>query len=133
LNTLQNASGLSLALAANTTYSFEYYVLFTSAATNNGLGFAVTGPGAPAVISYTVEIPSGNDGTNGLYAGWGTAYDDMVLAPAIPAVGTTYVARIYGIVRTGATPGNLTPRFCSESNGTSVSVKSNSWGSLSAS
>jgi hypothetical protein len=29
--TLQSASGLNLELAANTTYSFEYYILFSSA------------------------------------------------------------------------------------------------------
>jgi hypothetical protein len=63
--TLQSASGLNLALAANTTYSFEYYILFASAQANNGIGLAVTGPGTPAVISYTVDIPIGNDGRTG--------------------------------------------------------------------
>lgn len=64
---------------------------------------------------------------------WGTAYDDTVLGSAVPSVGTTYVAHIRGVVRTGAAAGNLVPRFRSESNGTSVSIKTHSWGSLSAS
>ncbi|HET8874228.1 MAG TPA: hypothetical protein VFM83_11135 [Gaiellaceae bacterium] len=130
--TLQSASGLNLALSANTTYSFEYYILFTSAQANNGIGLALSGPGTPAAISYTVAIPIGNDGTNGLYSGWGTAYDDAVIGSAVPSTGTTYAAHIYGVVRTGATAGNLIPRFRSETNGTSVSVKTYSWGSLSA-
>jgi hypothetical protein len=45
--------------------SSEYYILFTSAQANNGLGLAVSGPGTPAAISYTVEIPIGDDGTTG--------------------------------------------------------------------
>jgi hypothetical protein len=54
----------------------------------------------------------------------------MILGSAVPSTGTTYLAHIYG-VRTGATSGNLMPRFRSETNGTSVSVKTYSWGSVS--
>lgn len=79
-----------------------------------------------------VSVPIGNDGTNGRFSGWGTAYDDTVLGSAVPSIGTTYVAHVYGVVRTGATAGNLTPRFRSETNGTTVSVKTYSWGSVSA-
>jgi hypothetical protein len=79
-----------------------------------------------------VSVPIGNDGTNGRFSGWGTAYDDTVLGSAVPSIGTTFVAHVYGVVRTGATAGNLTPRFRSETNGTTVSVKTYSWGSVSA-
>lgn len=89
--------------------SSEYYILFTSAQANNGLGLAVSGPGTPAAISYTVEIPIGDDGTNGRYSGWGTAYDDAVIGSAVPSTGATYVARVYGVVRTEATAGNRSP------------------------
>jgi hypothetical protein len=50
----------------------------------------------------------------------------------VPSIGTTHVAHVYGVVRTGATAGNLTPRFRSETNGTTVSIKTYSWGSVSA-
>jgi hypothetical protein len=69
------------------------------------------------------------DATTGMYSGWGTAYDDVVLATAVPTASTTYVARIYGVVTTGANAGTLTPRFRSET-GTAVTVKAGSWGSL---
>ncbi len=99
--------GLGLALAANTTYSFEYYILFTSAATNTGIGLALTGPATPTMISYSVNIPtSATDGTGALFSGWGTAYDDTVVGNNSPAVDTTHVARIHGVIRTGAAVGH---------------------------
>jgi hypothetical protein len=83
------------------------------------------------VISYSVNIPvNGTDGTGALFSGWGTAYDDAVIGSSTPTLTTTYVARIHGIIRTGAAAGTLSPRFRSEANGTSVSVKQYSWGAL---
>ena len=42
---------------------------------------------------------------------------------------TTYAAHIFGVVKTGATTGTLTPRFRSET-GTQVTVKDGSWGEI---
>jgi hypothetical protein len=116
-------------VAANTTYNFEYYVLFQSANTNTGIGLAVNGPAAPSVVSYTVQIPQSADATNAMFNGWGTTLDDPSLATAAPAVNTTLVARIHGVIRTGATGGTLLPRFRSET-GTTVRVMAQSWGAL---
>jgi hypothetical protein len=127
--TLGSATGLDLPVAANTTYSFDYYILFQSANTNTGISLALTGPAGPALVSYVVDTPIGADGAGGLFSGWGTAYDDQVVGTAVQAANTTYVARIHGVVRTGATAGNLTPRFRTET-GTSVSIRTYSWGAL---
>jgi hypothetical protein len=129
-STLSSATGLDFTLAANTTYSFDYYILFQSAATTTGIGLAVTGPASPAIISYTANIPIGADAVNVLYSGWGTGYDDPVVATAAPSIGATYLARIYGVIKTGATAGTLTPRFRSEVNSSTVTLKAGSWGAL---
>jgi hypothetical protein len=129
--TLTTAAGLNLAMAANTAYTFSYYVLYQSAATTNGIGLAVSGPAGVASVTYTVDIPlTTADGASALFSGWGTAYDDFVLATSTPAIGTTYVAHIYGVVHNGATAGNLVLRYRAEVSGTSVTLKADSWGAL---
>ena len=127
--TLSNATGLDLTLAAGTTYSFEYYVLFQSTQQNSGIALAINGPGAPTIISYTVSIPVAADATTGVFSGWGTAYNDFVLGTGVQTANTTYIARIHGIVQTNAA-GALLPRFRSETAGQTMTVKTGSWGSL---
>jgi hypothetical protein len=129
--TLQTTTGLNLAMAANTTYTFSYYILYTSAATTTGIALAVSGPGTPTSVAYTVDTPSStSDGTGALYSGFGTTYDDAVIATATPSVGGVYVAHIYGVVHNGATAGNLTVHYRSEVSGSQVTVKADSWGAL---
>jgi hypothetical protein len=96
----------------------------------NGIGLAVGGPAGATTISYDVQIPIGADGTNTLFSGWGTTWDDPVLGTAVQAASTTYVAHIFGVVHTAGTSGNLTPKFRSELNTSSVTVKADSWGAL---
>lgn len=127
--TLANASGLDLTLAAGTTYSFEYSILFQSAQQNAGIQLAMNGPGTPTIISYTVSIPIAADGTAGIFSGWGTAYNDVVNGTGVQTVNTTYIARIHGIVQTNAA-GALAPRFRSETAGQTMTVKTGSWGAL---
>jgi len=126
---LVSATGLDLSVAANTTYTFDYYLLVQTAATNTGISLAVAGPAAPTVVSYTVSSPTAAvDGTGTIFSGYGTAFGDEVISTGVQAANTTYVARIHGIVRTGGTAGNLTPRFRSEVNNSAVRVMQYSWG-----
>ena len=46
------------------------------------------------------------------------------------ACGIGFVAHIHGVVETGAGGGTLTPRFRSENAGTTVTIKTGSWGAL---
>jgi hypothetical protein len=128
--TLQPTTGLGFALAANTTYSFDYYIRFQTTVSTTGIALALTGPGSPAFINYAVNTPVAADGTAGMFSGWGTAYDDQTVGTGVQTAGTAYVARIHGIIQTGATPGTLLPRFRTEVAGSSVSVKTDSWGAL---
>jgi hypothetical protein len=127
---LTSATGLDQTLAANTTYTFDYYILFQSAGPTTGIALAVTGPASPAIISYTVQTPDGGAGTGGMYSGWGSAYDVAVVATAVQATATTYLARISGVIKTGATAGTLTPRFRTSRNNTAVTLEAGSWGAL---
>jgi hypothetical protein len=87
-------------------------------------------------MSYTAGIPSvlvgngGGDPGTGLYSDWGTASNDEVVSTGVQAANNTYVARIHGVIRTGATAGVLRPRFRSEVNGSAVTIKTYSWGAL---
>ncbi|MGB2874583.1 MAG: hypothetical protein WBB76_03825 [Gaiellaceae bacterium] len=128
--TLSSATGLDLALAANTTYTFEYRILFQSAATNTGISLAVTGPAGASLVSYTIHTPVSNGGTGGLYSGFGSAWDTAATATNVGTANTTYLAQIVGIVKTGASAGTLTPRFSSSRNGNQVTLKTSSWGAL---
>ncbi|MGH3080539.1 MAG: hypothetical protein ACRDNH_05315 [Gaiellaceae bacterium] len=127
---LANTTGLDFTLTANTSYTFEYFILFQSAAANTGMGLAVNGPAAPTVVSYTIQTPQAADANNAMFNGWGTYLDDPVQAASVQTANTTYVARINGVIRTGASGGTLLPRFRSELNGTAVRVMTYSWGAL---
>ena len=82
------------------------------------------------MISYTINIPqAANGGKDALFSDWGTAIDDQVVAVESPAANTNLVARIQGIIRTGANGGTLAPKFRSEDGG-NVSVRAYSWGAL---
>ena len=102
----------------------------TTVARRTGIALAINGPAAPALMSYTVEIPqSVNDGKDSMFSGWGTALDDQVVSIESPAASTNLVARIQGVIRTGALGGTLLPRFRSEDGG-NVSGRAYSWGAL---
>jgi len=127
---LASATGLNLALAASTTYTFDYVILFQSSAAARGIGLAVNGPAGATLISYTVNIPSGADGTGGMFSGWGTTWNDTVLGSGVETANTTYAARIFGVVKTAGTAGTLTPRFLSELAGATMTIKDGSWGEV---
>jgi len=133
---LTNATGLDFTLAGSTTYTFDYEILFQTAAATTGISLAVSGPATPTLVSYTAGIPSallGNgagDPGSGLYSDWGTASNDEIVSTGVQAANTTYVARIHGVIRTGASGGTLRPRFRSEVNGSSVAIQTYSWGAL---
>jgi hypothetical protein len=90
----------------------------------------MNGPASSSLVSYTVTIPRATDGTAGSFEGWGTAWDDAVVSNGVEAANTTYLARIHGIVNTGANGGTLAPKFRAEAATTAVKVMTNSWGSL---
>lgn len=124
----QNADGLALSLDPNKPYHFEFLVAFRSAATTTGLGLSVTAPASPQLLVYQRDIPTSltavgiqqgiaNDGTTTNTAG-------------IDLAATDRLARVWGLVSTGAAGGPLQLRFKSEVSGSNVQIRRGSGGFL---
>lgn len=124
--TLANAAGLSLAVTAGTYYSFDFVVLFQSAATTTGLRLGLTCP-AFTVYSARVGIPVAADGVAGDLQGWLTTSGDSVLGTGVQAITTTYAATIRGVILPSAS-GTLQVQYASEVSGSGVTIKQGSHG-----
>lgn len=128
---LVDITGLSLPMAANADYYFEFFIPYTSGATTNGLGLSVNGPTGLVWIAGEAHIPFGADGGSSTWHGNITAYEDQVLATGTPAVSpAVHFARISGIIRNGTTPGDLKARFRAEVGSSSLTIKQGAWGRL---
>ena len=117
--TFINISELSLPVVAGRTYSFEFKLLFQSAATATGLVVSMTSP--TGVVSATYEAPNGNDGTAGQLQGQITASGDIVAGTGVQTANTTFHATIGGTF-IATVSGNLVPQFRSEINGSQVRI-----------
>ena len=119
---LSNVTGLSVLLAANTTYAIDTQVMFQSAA-------------ATAGIRLTQAIPTGAV----VVAQWNTptsltaralsnqrAADSGASSNSVDAANANVLATGSLLVITGANPGAVQIRFASEISGTSVLVKAGS-------
>lgn len=108
-------SGLELDLAPNQSYWFSGNFLFSSAAANNGIGFAfdVTGS-APTNFGALITIPTGNSSTIVSVTQYqiGTA----TISSAVGTAGRQYFSKADGVVRTGAVGGKLMLLARSETN-----------------
>lgn len=122
LNTLADVTGLAFDLAANTRYLFEFFVL-VQVATNaaGGCQLGVTIPSG-ATVAGEADIPSTADGTGATVHGHLTASGDSVSAGQVPAVGTTFLARVTGVVTTGSTAGPLQVQYALANTGASVTI-----------
>lgn len=129
--TLDDVNDMSFEVAPNQEYSFEFEVPHKSGATTTGIGLAVSCPtlDGSAYLAYEVQIPSGVDGTSQLYSGAGTASDDVVQAPGVPAADTVLVARVYGVLKNGSNAGQLKLRFKSE-NTVAVTIMEGTFGNI---
>lgn len=124
--TLANVTGLSFAVTAGSYYSFEFVVLFQSAATTTGLRLGLTLPAATG-YSASVDIPIAADGTAGTLHGWLTSSGDSVLGSGVQAAATTYAATIRGFVLPSAT-GTLQVQAATEVASSAITIKQGSHG-----
>lgn len=117
---LGDVAGLTAAVAANTAYSFRAIVAFSTAATTTGIKLAVNGPLTPALISYTVTIPSS---ATAVTINAVAAYDAGGASAAVAVANTNYTAVIEGVIVTGTAAGTLAVRFASEVAASAVTVR----------
>lgn len=125
-SSFSNITALALPVLANRSYNFRCDILYTTAATTTGMGFAMTGPSSPTSFVYNTRlcdpttncntatgtnqrativelVGSGNDGT------YGTAVSDT------PYTGTNF-AKIEGILNNGSNAGTLQARSHADAN-----------------
>lgn len=122
-----DATGLSFAVAASKTYHFEWYVLFTSAATTTGLYLAMNGPASPTAIAYEVKYPFATTTTSARNA---TAYETGTAATGSLTANTPLFAQMAGIFVNGSNAGTLQVRFQTEIPTSAVVIKAGSGGRL---
>lgn len=119
--TLANVTGLGFAVTAGNYYSFEFVVLFQSAATTTGLRLGLTLPAA-TVYSASVDIPIAADGAGGSMQGWLTTSGDSVLGTGVQAATTTYAATIRGMILPSAS-GTLQVQAATEVAASAITIK----------
>ena len=126
--TLVNATDLSFAVSANTTYRFKFGLIFRSTVATVGLKCTVTFP-AVTVFAATARIPIAADGAGMEWQGAISSSGDAVTGSAVPAINVDYFAVVEGVIRPSAN-GTLQLQFAAETTGATVTLKANSIGEL---
>jgi len=129
-NALSNV-GIALAIAANTKYFFEFFIIWTSNSTSEGPKFAVSCPASPTSIMYTIELdpdPAINTATRRTEtvqaSDGGTGVTSCVSNTSL------HHAKISGVIRNGANAGNLQLRHSNTNSTTTITTKAGSFGRL---
>lgn len=121
-----DVTGTGLAVAANTTYAFEFVIIADADATTTGIDIACNGPAGATTIIY--EIYQGAQAGTMTYD-QATAYDFNTSNGN--SLGTTKaIYRIKGTLVNGATAGTLIARAKREAVGTGPNVRAGSYGVL---
>jgi hypothetical protein len=131
--TLANVTGLSLSVSASTYYAFEFFVLWESDNTANGISFAVTCPSSPTLFTYAAEIGNRTGAaasSAGLFTGGSDASGVAVTCGAVLTVNRINVARVYGILVNGANSGSLQLQYAGEDGANNSKVRQGSYGRL---
>lgn len=108
-NTIADVTGLSFSVSANTTYSFKFFIVYSSAATTTGSRWCINGPSATFMnytSQYTLTATSitNNAGLSGY---------NLPAAASASSLTTSNIAIITGVIRPSAS-GTVIARFASE-------------------
>jgi hypothetical protein len=110
-----DVTGLFFPALANKDYIFDAWLLFQSSVTTTGIKLAVNGAASPVAVGIQTHIPTA---LTAITHGLAVAYDSGTASTGVPVINTSYLANITGILRNGATAGNLVIRFGAETTGT---------------
>ena len=126
-NVIQDVTGLSFAVAANSVYSFNFDILYDVGATGTGAGFSINCDGCVIDrIGYTVKQLGNSPTAVTIYTR--NAVNTITEENSSPFTNSNHVT-IDGILVTGGTGGTLIVRGMSE-NTNDVTVKAGSNGLL---
>ena len=120
--TLANATGLAIALVANSTYAIDARVMFQTAAANTGLRLTQT---VPSGATHVAQWNTPTSLTARTLANQRAA-DTGAASTGVDAANANSLATGSFLVITGATAGNLQIRFASEVGGSNAVVKAGS-------
>ncbi len=132
-NVIQDVTGLSFPVAANSVYSFNFDLLYNVGATTTAAGFSINCNGCVIDrIGYTVKQPVGSaTAASPTISDVYTRNATNVIATAARSMYTTSNhVTIDGVLDTGGTGGTLIVRGISEVAATPVTVKAGSNGLL---
>lgn len=119
-NTIADVTGLSFAVTAGTIYRFKATIYYTSASTNTGSRWSVSGPASPTFLSYSsnYSLTATTQTLNNL-----SAYDLPANSNANSL--TNSIAEITGIIKPSAN-GTVIIRFASEVSNSAITAKAGS-------
>ena len=132
ITTLANVTGMSLLVAANRYYQFEFTVLWRSDNTNNGITLAVTGP-AGGTLTYDAIIGNRTGAAanaTGAFIGAADSSGTGITQTAVATINRTNVARIVGVLVNGANAGTVQLQYAAESGSNNTMIKQGSAGFL---
>lgn len=112
--TFADVTGLTFAVAPNTDYIFEAWLIFQSNTAACGIKFAVNGPASPTAVVIQTHIPTT---LTALTHGAAIAYNSGTASASVAVINTSYLGRVTGIIRNGANSGTLAIRFAAETTG----------------
>lgn len=121
-----DVTSTGLAVAANTNYFFEFYLIADADAVTTGIDVAVNGPASPTSINYEqVYWTSATVRTERP----ASAYDANTASTASNGA-TRAIYRVRGILRNGANAGTLIARTKRENVGSGPNIRAGSFGRL---
>jgi hypothetical protein len=115
---------LNFTAEANKEYIIDAHLLVRSGSTGNGIKIALSGP-ASGVQFAALEIIVPKDQNSQTVANV-AAFNTYVDGTKMPGTAQTYLARIQGVFKMGASPGTIGVKFYTENNGTIVTIKAGS-------
>jgi hypothetical protein len=119
-NTIANVTGLSFPVTADKTYSFEFRIPYTAAATTTGSRWSINGP-ATTFLCYASEYSLAATTTT---RNANVITYDLPAASNLTSAGTTSgnMAFIWGVITPSAN-GDVIARFASEVGGSAITAK----------
>ena len=122
-----DVTGTGLAVAANTTYAFEFNLICDADAGSTGIDVACNGPAGATSINYIQ--PLYNINVTGFTEKYAAAYDSD--SANVTSTGTTRaIMKVKGILVNGSTAGTLIARAKREAVGSGPNVRAGSYGIL---
>lgn len=121
-NTIQDVTGLSFPVTTGKTYSFEFTILYTAAATTTGSRWSINGPTTSNLCfqsEYSLAATTTTRNANVI------TYNLPAASNATSGSTTGNMALISGIL-TATADGNVIARFASEVSGSAITAKAGS-------